>query len=84
MYFVQGILGLARLALTYFFKDELHLDPVRRQWRLQTLTPVSMRVASAFKVFELCISSSIEAQLVSLRLLYQAALVIPRRRVLGC
>ncbi len=29
MYFVQGILGLARLALTYFFKDELHLDPVR-------------------------------------------------------
>ena len=30
MYFVQGILGLARLALTYFFKDELQLDPVRR------------------------------------------------------
>ena len=29
VYFVQGILGLARLALTYFFKDELHLDPVR-------------------------------------------------------
>lgn len=29
VYFVQGILGLARLAVTYFYKDELQLDPVR-------------------------------------------------------
>lgn len=28
VYFVQGILGLARLAVTFFYKDELHLDPV--------------------------------------------------------
>lgn len=27
VYFVQGALGLARLATTYFFKDELHLAP---------------------------------------------------------
>lgn len=27
VYFVQGILGLARLAVSYFLKDDLHLDP---------------------------------------------------------
>ncbi|KAK9802751.1 hypothetical protein WJX73_008456 [Symbiochloris irregularis] len=27
VYFVQGILGLSRLALTYFYKDEFHLQP---------------------------------------------------------
>ncbi|KAK9813029.1 hypothetical protein WJX72_007813 [[Myrmecia] bisecta] len=27
VYFVQGILGLARLAITFFYKDEFHLDP---------------------------------------------------------
>ena len=27
VYFVQGILGLARLAVTYLFKDEVKLDP---------------------------------------------------------
>jgi folate/biopterin transporter len=28
VYFVQGILGLARLAISFFLKDELHLSPV--------------------------------------------------------
>lgn len=28
VYFVQGILGLARLAVSFFLKDELHLSPV--------------------------------------------------------
>ncbi|MEA5619678.1 folate/biopterin family MFS transporter [Cronbergia sp. UHCC 0137] len=28
VYFVQGILGLARLAVSFFLKDELHLTPV--------------------------------------------------------
>lgn len=27
VYFVQGILGLARLAVSFFLKDDLHLDP---------------------------------------------------------
>ncbi|GLC69288.1 hypothetical protein PLESTF_000811800 [Pleodorina starrii] len=27
VYFVQGILGLSRLAVSFFFKDELHIDP---------------------------------------------------------
>ena len=27
VYFVQGILGLARLAISFFYKDEFHLDP---------------------------------------------------------
>ena len=27
VYFVQGILGLSRLGVTYFYKDEFHLDP---------------------------------------------------------
>jgi BT1 family len=27
VYFVQGILGLARLAVSFFLKDELHLGP---------------------------------------------------------
>lgn len=27
VYFVQGILGLARLATTFLFKDEFHLEP---------------------------------------------------------
>ena len=32
VYFVQGILGLSRLGVTYLYKDEFHLDPasVRR------------------------------------------------------
>ncbi|KAG2430376.1 hypothetical protein HYH02_013738 [Chlamydomonas schloesseri] len=27
VYFVQGILGLSRLAVSFFFKDELHIEP---------------------------------------------------------
>ncbi|KAJ0710510.1 putative MFS transporter superfamily, biopterin transporter family [Helianthus annuus] len=27
VYFVQGVLGLARLAVSFYFKDDLHLDP---------------------------------------------------------
>lgn len=27
VYFVQGILGLSRLGVTYLYKDEFHLDP---------------------------------------------------------
>ena len=27
MYFVQGVLGLSRLAVSFYFKDELHLSP---------------------------------------------------------
>lgn len=29
VYFVQGILGLSRLAISFFFKDELHIDPAQ-------------------------------------------------------
>ncbi|MDF5737935.1 MULTISPECIES: folate/biopterin family MFS transporter [unclassified Nostoc] len=29
VYFVQGILGLSRLAVSFFLKDELHLSPVQ-------------------------------------------------------
>lgn len=36
VYFVQGILGLARLAVTYFLKDDLHLDPATvSEWPLK-------------------------------------------------
>lgn len=27
VYFVQGILGLSRLALSFFYKDDLHMEP---------------------------------------------------------
>lgn len=27
VYFVQGVLGLARLAVSFYMKDDLHLDP---------------------------------------------------------
>jgi hypothetical protein len=27
VYFVQGILGLSELAISFFLKDDLHLDP---------------------------------------------------------
>ena len=27
VYFVQGVLGLARLAMSFYLKDDLHLDP---------------------------------------------------------
>lgn len=27
VYFVQGVLGLARLAVNFYLKDDLHLDP---------------------------------------------------------
>ena len=27
VYFLQGVLGLSRLAVSFYFKDELHLSP---------------------------------------------------------
>lgn len=27
VYFVQGVLGLSRLAVSFYMKDDLHLDP---------------------------------------------------------
>jgi hypothetical protein len=27
VYFVQGVLGLARLAVSFYLKDDLHLEP---------------------------------------------------------
>lgn len=27
VYFVQGVLGLSRLAVNFYLKDDLHLDP---------------------------------------------------------
>ena len=47
VYFVQGILGLARLALTYFFKDELQLDPVRVSPRPARASATNRRSGSA-------------------------------------
>lgn len=32
VYFVQGILGLSRLAVSFFLKDDLHLDPAEVNW----------------------------------------------------
>jgi hypothetical protein len=32
VYFVQGILGLSRLAVSFFLKDDLHLDPAEVSW----------------------------------------------------
>lgn len=29
VYFVQGILGISRLAISYYFKDDLHMDPAQ-------------------------------------------------------
>lgn len=29
VYFVQGILGLSRLALSFFFKDDLGIEPAQ-------------------------------------------------------
>lgn len=37
VYFTQGVLGLARLATTYFFKDDLQLDPAT----VATLTAIA-------------------------------------------
>ena len=38
VYFVQGILGLARLGVTYMYKDEFHLEPATvRPRRLLTV-----------------------------------------------
>ena len=33
VYFVQGILGLSRLAVSFFYKDELHIDPAEVRGR---------------------------------------------------
>lgn len=34
VYFVQGILGLSRLALSFFFKDDLGIEPAQViQWQ---------------------------------------------------
>lgn len=34
VYFVQGVLGLARLAVSFYLKDDLHLDPAEVWWQL--------------------------------------------------
>ena len=41
VYFVQGILGLSRLAVTFFLKDDLHLDPAEVSWLQDGLFHVS-------------------------------------------
>ena len=47
VYFVQGILGLSRLGVTYLYKDEFHLDPasVRPPAGLLRVLPERMLVA---------------------------------------
>jgi len=37
VYFVQGILGLSRLAVSFFLKDDLNLDPAEVWWFLCAL-----------------------------------------------
>ena len=32
VYFVQGVLGLSRLAVSFYLKDDLHLDPAEVWW----------------------------------------------------
>lgn len=34
VYFVQGVLGLARLAVSFYLKDDLHLDPAEVSHKL--------------------------------------------------
>ena len=34
VYFVQGVLGLARLAVSFYLKDDLHLDPAEVSHRI--------------------------------------------------
>lgn len=36
VYFVQGVLGLSRLAVSFYLKDDLHLDPAE-VWLLVSL-----------------------------------------------
>lgn len=53
VYFVQGILGLSRLAVSFFLKDDLHLDPAEVSWS-QTAPAYMFRFSSqercAFKL----------------------------------
>jgi hypothetical protein len=32
VYFVQGVLGLSRLAVSFYLKDDLHLEPAEVWW----------------------------------------------------
>lgn len=32
VYFVQGVLGLSRLAISFYLKDDLHLEPAEVWW----------------------------------------------------
>lgn len=40
VYFVQGVLGLSRLAVSFYLKDDLHLDPA--EVHLSRLISVSL------------------------------------------
>lgn len=40
VYFVQGVLALARLAVSFYLKDDLHLDPAE----VHTISPVIMNI----------------------------------------
>ena len=51
MYFVQGILGLARLGVTYMYKDEFHLEPATvRLHRLTTVLPSLALLKDRFSI----------------------------------
>lgn len=43
VYFVQGILGLSRLAVSFFLKDDLNLDPAEVSWFFCALFTVSSK-----------------------------------------
>lgn len=39
VYFVQGVLGLSRLAVSFYLKDNLHLEPAEVWWKSLFLHP---------------------------------------------
>lgn len=53
VYFVQGVLGLSRLAVSFYLKDDLQLDPAE-VWRRPSLFASSIFLILFFKSLGMC------------------------------
>ena len=49
VYFVQGVLGLSRLAVSFYLKDDLHLEPAEVWWLKSSVCFIQILVHFSFQ-----------------------------------
>jgi len=60
VYFVQGILGLSRLAVSFYLKDDLHLEPAEVWWLKSSVCFIQILVHFSFQSPGMCAFVSLE------------------------